>query len=201
MSPKVLVVEYNAKFPYPMSQCMKYDPAHSWKHDDYHGASLGAWVEALETDIGSSAATWLAQMRFLFALTWQVRFALRHPAELYQPARFYLTALRSGHPPSLSFLANHLSGVRRTTQRESVNEAGRNRLHGNYRRGRQRWRLRQAVFAFHLLKEFGRHGHHHERCCRSLRRACWTWVAAPGGPAPSLLDADTGSWDRTSRRT
>ena len=43
-SPKIIVGEYNAKFPYPMQQEVTYNPQHRWARDDYHGASLAAWV-------------------------------------------------------------------------------------------------------------------------------------------------------------
>ena len=126
ISPKVLIVEYNAKFPYPMAQCMKYDPGHSWKHDDYHGASLGAWVEALGTRYRLVCCNLAGTNAFFVRADLAGRFELRHPAELYQPARFYLTGLRSGHPSSLSFLANHLSSRTAKSNGSLVNEAGRN---------------------------------------------------------------------------
>ena len=50
-SPKIVIGEYNAKFPYPMQQEVRYDPLHRWKRDDYHGASLAAWVGAAEAQI------------------------------------------------------------------------------------------------------------------------------------------------------
>ena len=108
-SPQVLVVEYNAKFPYPLAQCIKYDPAHSWNRDDYHGASLGAWVEQLEARYRLVCCNLAGTNAFFVRLDLAGQFSPHQPAELYQPARFYLTALRSGHPPSLSFLANHLN--------------------------------------------------------------------------------------------
>ena len=107
-SPKVLVVEYNAKFPYPISQCVKYDPNHTWKNDDYHGASLGALVEAFATQYRLICCNLAGTNAFFVRSDLAGKFPLRQPAELYEPARFYLTALRSGHPSSLSFLANHL---------------------------------------------------------------------------------------------
>jgi len=107
-SPKVLVVEYNAKFPYPTSQCVKYDPSHSWKNDDYHGASLGAFVQAFGTRYRLICCNLAGTNAFFVRSDLAGQFPPRQPAELYQPARFYLTALRSGHPSSLSYLANHL---------------------------------------------------------------------------------------------
>ena len=118
ISPKVLVVEYNAKFPYPMSQCMKYDPLHTWMNDDYHGASLGAWVEALGTRYRLVCCNLAGTNAFFIRNDLAGQFALRDPGELYQPARFYLTALRLGHPSSLSFLANHLSSHAGRVERE-----------------------------------------------------------------------------------
>ena len=50
-SPKIVIGEYNAKFPYPMQQEVRYDPLHRWKRDDYHGASLAAWVARLKPQI------------------------------------------------------------------------------------------------------------------------------------------------------
>ena len=118
VSPKVLIVEYNAKFPYPMAQCVKYDPLHTWKNDDYHGASLGAWVEALEPRYRLVCCNLAGTNAFFVRSDLADQFELRDPAELYQPARFYLTALRSGHPSSLSFLANHLSSRAKNVHRE-----------------------------------------------------------------------------------
>jgi hypothetical protein len=51
VSPRVCVVEYNAKFPPPHHWVMKYDPKHVWRGDDNHGASLKAF-EALGLKLG-----------------------------------------------------------------------------------------------------------------------------------------------------
>ena len=40
ISPRVIVVEYNAKFPPPIRKSIKYDPKFIWKYDDYFGTSL-----------------------------------------------------------------------------------------------------------------------------------------------------------------
>ncbi len=44
-TPKLFIVEYNAKFPPPVNFKIEYDPNHRWKSDDYFGASLSAFVE------------------------------------------------------------------------------------------------------------------------------------------------------------
>lgn len=43
--PKLFIVEYNAKFPPPVKFQIQYDPAHTWKGDDYFGASVSSFVE------------------------------------------------------------------------------------------------------------------------------------------------------------
>jgi hypothetical protein len=43
--PKIFVAEYNAKFPPPIKFTINYDPGHTWKGDDYFGASLALLVE------------------------------------------------------------------------------------------------------------------------------------------------------------
>jgi hypothetical protein len=40
ISPRVVVIEYNAKFPPPMSVAQKYNAAHRWRGTDYGGSSL-----------------------------------------------------------------------------------------------------------------------------------------------------------------
>ncbi|MCP9792178.1 hypothetical protein KBZ20_16770 [Vulcanococcus limneticus Candia 3F8] len=43
--PKLLIVEYNAKFPPPVEFEIAYDPKHVWQGDDYFGASLTSFVK------------------------------------------------------------------------------------------------------------------------------------------------------------
>ncbi len=107
-SPKIVVGEYNAKFPYPLQQEVRYDPQHRWAHDDYHGASLAAWVGRLGHDYRLVACNLAGTNAFFVRADFAGRFTAYAPSQLYQPARFHLTALRSGHAPSLSFLRNSL---------------------------------------------------------------------------------------------
>lgn len=123
-SPKVLVVEYNAKFPYPMALYVKYDPAHSWGNDDYHGASLGAWVEALGTKYRLICCNLAGTNAFFVRSDFSDSFPIHDPSKLYQPARFYLTALRSGHAASLSFLANYIRSHSGSRSLEHPSETG-----------------------------------------------------------------------------
>jgi hypothetical protein len=47
-TPKLFIVEYNAKFPPPIKWKISYDPTHTWNFDDYFGASLASFVELFE---------------------------------------------------------------------------------------------------------------------------------------------------------
>ena len=47
-SPRVVVVEYNGKFPPPVRWTMRYDPQHAWDGTDYHGASLQSFGDMLQ---------------------------------------------------------------------------------------------------------------------------------------------------------
>ncbi len=46
--PDVFIAEYNARFLPPIRFVMPYDEAHSWKHDDYYGASLASITELMQ---------------------------------------------------------------------------------------------------------------------------------------------------------
>ena len=106
--PKILLCEYNAKFPYPMVAEVAYNAEHRWSGDDYHGASLGACVEALKAQYRLICCNLAGTNAFFVRLDIASQFQAYPPERLYQPARFYLTALRSGHPASVSFLRNAL---------------------------------------------------------------------------------------------
>lgn len=51
VSPRVVIIEYNAKFPPNFEWVMDYDPKHMWQGDDEHGASLKA-LEKLGDELG-----------------------------------------------------------------------------------------------------------------------------------------------------
>lgn len=102
--PRVVVIEYNAKFPPPTELCVEYDASRGWAGDDCFGASLkfleAAFAEKgyrlVGCDLTGSNAFFvrddLVGDRFLAPYT-----AENH----YEPARYYLTtAACSGHPPS-----------------------------------------------------------------------------------------------------
>lgn len=48
LRPRAWIAEYNAKFPVGVSWVMKQDDAHTWKLDDYYGASISAFASLFE---------------------------------------------------------------------------------------------------------------------------------------------------------
>jgi hypothetical protein len=61
ISPKLLILEYNAKFPPSAKWTIKYNPNHIWDRTDYFGASLGMLTDLLRdfsyTPVCCNAAT------------------------------------------------------------------------------------------------------------------------------------------------
>lgn len=103
INPRVVVIEYNAKFPPPMMYCMAYDEHHMWRGDDCFGASL----KYLEVKFAAKGyhlvGCDLAGINAFFVradLTGE-HFSGPYTAEnYYEPARYHLAAFPSGHAPS-----------------------------------------------------------------------------------------------------
>jgi len=107
-APKILVAEYNAKFPWPLCTEVAYDVEHRWAMDDYHGASLGALVTRLRPNYQLVCCNLAGTNAFFIRHDLAEHFQPYPAARLYQQARFYLTAIRPGHPASLAFLRGAL---------------------------------------------------------------------------------------------
>lgn len=103
LSPRVIVVEYNAKFPPDVSWVMEYDETHRWDGTDYFGASLKALEELLVSKGYSLVACNLLGCNAFFVrndLASDPPFCSPFTAENhYQPARYFLLpAYDSGFP-------------------------------------------------------------------------------------------------------
>jgi hypothetical protein len=104
INPRVVVVEYNAKFPPPCSYIMEYDETHQWDESDKMGMSLQA-----ATDLGESLGYQLVGTNLNGINAFFVRkdiiqenanalFPLPATAEkLYNPACYFLN-FSGGHP-------------------------------------------------------------------------------------------------------
>lgn len=105
--PRVIVMEYNAKFPPPIRYCMEYDENHTWRRDDGFGASL----KFLETELAARGYRLvgcnLTGVNAFFVRDDLVsdRFLAPFTAEEhYEPARYHLIGLGSGHRASFETL-------------------------------------------------------------------------------------------------
>lgn len=104
--PRVVTIEYNAKFRPPMQWVMGYDPTHRWDGSDQFGASLASLVELRQGKgyclVGCNITG--ANAFFVKSELAEKRFAEEsEAASLYQPARYFLTAaFVSGRRPRYS---------------------------------------------------------------------------------------------------
>jgi hypothetical protein len=104
-TPKVFIVEYNAKFIPPIKFVIDYDDNHQWAGDDYFGASLASFVELFQAHgyflaccniTGSNAFFVQNEYRSCFSdIPTNIE-------QLYASPKYFLTGLDvSGHPSSL----------------------------------------------------------------------------------------------------
>lgn len=110
--PKVVCVEYNAKWGIHSTAKVAYDENFVWAGDDYMGVSLGAWVEIFTTNNYTLLSCDVAgNNAFFIRNEFAPLFTIYPVDDLYQPARYYLTRKRSGHRNSLKMLKNTLIPV------------------------------------------------------------------------------------------
>lgn len=102
--PRVVVIEYNATWPPPLSITVPNDPAVEWRGSNYFGASLTALA-----DLGRRKGYLLVGCCFAGVNAFFVRedlcgdhfFAPGDAYEHYEPARYFMGMLASGHPPGI----------------------------------------------------------------------------------------------------
>ena len=106
--PWLVCVEYNPKFPPPLSITIPYDPEHTWSGGDYHGASLQAFCDLL-TGYKLVACNLTGANAFFVRRDLSRGFRDYTPKQLYQPFRENLIDLRSEHAPTLRWLRDRLA--------------------------------------------------------------------------------------------
>ncbi len=114
IKPRVICAEYNAKFPPPMNLSIQVQENKFWQGNDYHGASLACFTEALGA-LGYVLITCgLSGVNAFFIRNCDsAQFPAFTVEQLFQPARYSLRRFASGHPASLNFLADKMSGTSR----------------------------------------------------------------------------------------
>ncbi len=111
VKPRVLCVEYNAKFVPPLNLTIKYNDSHRWESDDYHGASLSAFVDMLTPKGYTLVSCNVSGANAFFVRSKEIEgnFELYDVKDLYMPAKFGLTMKKSGHAPTLKFIRNFVT--------------------------------------------------------------------------------------------
>jgi hypothetical protein len=103
ITPRVIIVEYNGKFPPPINVAQRYDPEYRWNGSDYSGSSLVAITKVADRKgyslvgcniIGSNA---FFVRNDLLGDKFEAPFTANNH---YQPTRFFLlSTFPSGHRP------------------------------------------------------------------------------------------------------
>jgi len=115
VKPRVIVIEYNAKFPPPIRYCMEYDASHASNQDDCFGASL-KFLEIELSRLGYNLVGCCAAGVNAFFVRKDLapeKFLAPFSAENhFEPARYQFIALSSGHKASprtleTAILENH----------------------------------------------------------------------------------------------
>ena len=110
LRPKVIAVEYNAKFPPPMVKSIAYNANHVWERGDFFGASLQFFIESLP-DYLLVACSAAGTNAFFVRRTYASGFTQYPPTWLFQPPRYELRKLPSGHAGSFKWLKQALRGA------------------------------------------------------------------------------------------
>ena len=111
--PKVLCVEYNAKFPPGVSVTVDYCANHVWDETDYMGSSLQAFVDLLAPRGYQLVVCNIPGINAFFVRDeLAASFPDFAPEQIYQPFRYYLSPIMPAQPPSLGYLRARLSGDR-----------------------------------------------------------------------------------------
>ena len=92
LKPRVVVVEYNSKFPPPTKWVMQYNPQHRWDYTDYYGASLESLAELGSRKGYTLVGCCLAGVNAFFVRNDLSRdsFAPADAGALYNPPRYYM---------------------------------------------------------------------------------------------------------------
>ena len=103
---RVVVVEYNAKFPPPIEFVVQNSAGFSWRRDDYFSASLNSWETLMRSKGYALVGCSIAGTNAFFVrhdLVDEQQFLAPFTADNhYEPARYWITqAWSSGHSTSL----------------------------------------------------------------------------------------------------
>lgn len=126
LNPKLICVEYNAKFPPPTVVSISYNEHHTWAEDDYFGASLQAWVNHLSPAGYTLVSCNVSGVNAFFVRNdLLTQFSVYNAEQLYQPPRYHLVDYKKGHSASLKWLEQSLAASAAFSQTETQPEPAR----------------------------------------------------------------------------
>jgi hypothetical protein len=103
VNPRVIVIEYNGKFPPPISIAQRYNPRYSWNGTDYGGSSLEAITKVAARKGYSLVGCGIVGVNAFFVRNDVLGDKFLEPftaVNHYQPARYFLwQTFVAGHPP------------------------------------------------------------------------------------------------------
>ncbi len=111
IEPRVLVMEYNAKFAPPIRYCMAYDPEHGWDYTDHGGVSLKFIEEKASAKGYALVGCSLSGANAFFVRKELAAGKFEEPftaEKHYEPARAHLAKIKSGHPTVFKTLERRL---------------------------------------------------------------------------------------------
>lgn len=111
IEPRVLIMEYNARFVPPIRYCMAYDPQHMWNYTDHGGLSLKFIEEKAAAKGYSLVGCSLSGANAFFVRNDLLagKFEAPFTAEKhYEPARPHFAKIKSGHPSCFRTLEKRL---------------------------------------------------------------------------------------------
>jgi len=107
--PKVLCVEYNAKFAPPLDINIKYNKNHIWDYSDYLGCSLQCYTNLFIKHNYTLISCNLPGINAFFVRNeYSSLFAKYSIDDIYQPYRYYLSPIPLAQIPSLKYLRDKL---------------------------------------------------------------------------------------------
>lgn len=110
IKPKVVCVEYQGKFPPPVSVTIEYQPDHVWDGTDFMGSSLQVFVDLFGQHGFRLLTCNLTGINAFFVREdFAGLFAEISVETLWQPYRPWLSPFVTGHSPSLGYLQRELA--------------------------------------------------------------------------------------------
>ena len=108
LAPRLICVEYNAKFPLPLDVKMEYKENHSWIGNDYFSASLQAYINLLNSKYTLLCCNSNGVNAFFIRNDYKDFFDVYTPDILFMKPRYFLSSYNKGHKSSIEFLINSL---------------------------------------------------------------------------------------------